>query len=400
MFISNLSLNTWWPFLSYLRLVAASLVSRNYFLRTSENAQEHLNWIYDTIKAIVPTEDCEDPRFLFHSTFQFQHCISTAISSCDRFSLYDQLRCPKIVTFIISKTESATETSFNPPHLRLPTSVALTTINVHLPERTTIHESTCSGGLPAMSLFARSRLAPPGETIDLTSTASASSSNISPSGNPPQLIDLTTPGPVSDSPRDHMHAVVALLRPAAIDLTQDTSDGSRKRRVARIPNSHLPPSQISSIKDEQTSDLIDTSSLQSSHPRMEEPITSSDPLAWNTVHQSETSGFDQQHAQKSGKKPLQPFPFLDFPPEIRNCVYKMLLTTPKIPIEFPEPTGRNRALRVAKWEKCTTWKMKRRHKTIFLEILEVSKQLHAEASGILYGCNTFKYRSDYGTYTQ
>lgn len=256
-----------------------------------------------------------------------------------------------------------------------------------------------------MSLFARSRLAPPGETIDLTSTASASSLNFSLSGHPHQLIDLTTSDPVSDLPRDHMHAVVALLRPAAVDLTQDTSDGSRKRRVARITNSpqkeaHLPPSQSSSVKDEQTSDLVDAGSLQRSHQRMEEPSTSSDPLAWNTTHQSETLGIDQQHARKPGKKSLQPFPFLDFPPEIRNCVYKMLLTTPKIPIEFPEPTGRNRALRAAKWEKCTTWKMRRRHKTIFLEILEVSKQLHAEASGILYGCNIFKYRSDYGTYIQ
>lgn len=255
-----------------------------------------------------------------------------------------------------------------------------------------------------MSVFARSRLAPPGETIDLTSTASASSSNISPSG-PHELIDLTTPDPVSDSPRDHMHAVVALLRPAAVDLTQDTSDKSRKWRVPRITESprreaHVPPPQISSVKAEQTSDLIDMGSLQSSHQQMEEPSTSSNSVAWNSTHQPETSGVDQRHARKSEKKPLVPFPFLNFPPEIRNCVYKMLLTTPKIPIEFPEPTGRNRALRAAKWEKCTTWKMRRKHKTIFLEILEVSKQLHAEASGILYGCNIFKYRSDYGTSTQ
>ena len=251
-----------------------------------------------------------------------------------------------------------------------------------------------------MSLSSRSRLALPGETIELTATASASSSKTSPSGHPPQLIDLTAPDPVSDSSRDHMHSVVALLRP--IDLTQDTSSGRRKRRVARITNSpqreaHLPLSQMSNVKAEQASDSIEVGSLQTFPSRMEEPSTSSIPLAWNPTRQSETLVVDQQHARKSGKKPLEPFPFMDFPPEIRNCVYKMLLTTPKTPVEFPEPTGRNRALRAANWEKCTTWKMKRRHKTIFLEILEVSKQLHAEASGILYGCNIFKYRSDYGT---
>lgn len=256
-----------------------------------------------------------------------------------------------------------------------------------------------------MSLSTRSRLALPGETNDLTATASASSSNVSPSGHPPQLIDLTAPDPVSDSSRDHMHSVVALLRP--IDLTQDTSGARRKRRVARSTNSpithsplreaRLPLSQISNVKAEQASDPIEVGPLQSSPPRTEGPSTSSIALGWNPTRQSETSVVDQQHARKSGKKPLEPFPFMDFPPEIRNCVYKMLLTTPKTPIEFPEPTGRNRALRAANWEKCTTWKMKRRHKTIFLEILEVSKQLHAEASGILYGCNVFKYRSDYGT---
>ena len=251
-----------------------------------------------------------------------------------------------------------------------------------------------------MSLSSRSGLALPGETIDLTATASASLSNVSPSGHPPQPIDLTAPDPVSDSSRDHMHSVVALLRP--IDLTQDTSAGRRKRRVARITNSpqreaHLPLSQISNVKAEQASDLIEVGSLKRSPPPTEEPSRSSISLAWNSTRQSETSAVDKQHARKSGKKPLKPFPFMEFPPEIRNCVYRMLLTTPKIPIEFPEPTGRNRALRAANWEKCTTWKMKRRHKTIFLEILEVSKQLHAEASGILYGCNVFKYRSDYGT---
>lgn len=257
--------------------------------------------------------------------------------------------------------------------------------------------ATCSDSLPAMPVFSRSRLAPQGETIDLTATASASSSSVPPSGHLPQLIELTIPDPVVGSPRDHMHAVVALLRPGAIDLTQDTSDDRRKRISSPRQKAHSPLSQSSKIEAEQMYDPTEIGSLQRSHQRTEErteePITSSIPLACN---RSETSVVDQEHARKAGKNPFRPFPFMEFPPEIRNCVYKMLLTSPKMPIEFPEPTGRNRALRAANWEKCTTWKMRRRHKTIFLEILEVSKQLHAEASGILYGCNIFKYRSDYG----
>ena len=266
--------------------------------------------------------------------------------------------------------------------------------------------ATCSDSISAMSTFSRSRSAPQGEKIDLTAPTTASPSSVLALGPPPQLIDLTLPNPVSGSPRDHMHAVVALLRPGGIDLTRDTSDGRRKGRAAgntRSPrlNAHSPLSPNSNIKAEQADDPIDTRSLQRSHQRTEKkPSMSSIPLACNPTRRSETSVVDQQHARTSGNSPFEPFPFLDFPPEIRNCVYKMLLTTPKIPIEFPEPTGRNRALRAANWEKCTTWRMRRRHKTLFLEILEVSKQLHAEASGILYGSNVFKYRSDYGMYTQ
>ncbi|CAF9906933.1 MAG: hypothetical protein ALECFALPRED_002757 [Alectoria fallacina] len=252
-----------------------------------------------------------------------------------------------------------------------------------------------------MSIFSQSGSAPRGETIDLTTAASASSSSVPPSGHTPQLIDLTMPDPVSGSPQDHMHTVVALLWPGAIDLSQDTSGGGPKGKAPGNTTSSRrkalsPSSRSSNVKAKQAYDSIGTESLQRSHQRTEESSMSSTPSIWNPIRRSESSVVDQQHARKFGKIPFKPFPFIEFPPEIRNCVYKMLLTTPKTPIEFPEPIGRNRALRAANWERCTTWKMRRRHKTIFLEILEVSKQLHAEACGILYGGNIFKYRSDYG----
>lgn len=280
-----------------------------------------------------------------------------------------------------------------------------TSTNVQLleqgpPSTTTI----CSDSMSVMPTFSRSRLAPPGETIDLTATPSASLSRLPPSGHPPQSIDLTVPDAVPGTPRDHMHAVVALLRPGAIDLTQVTSEGRRKGRVTGSPSSpgrkaQSPLPQSSNIRPEPAYDPVDIGIFPESHERTEKPSMSSIPLAWNPNCRSETSALiDQQRARKSGTRIPKRFPFMDFPPEIRNHVYKMLLTTPNIPIEFPEPTGRNRALRAANWERCKTWKMRRKHKTIFLEILEVSKQVHAEASGILYGGNVFKYRSDYGTY--
>lgn len=250
--------------------------------------------------------------------------------------------------------------------------------------------------------------------IDLTvATSTPSSSLPSPGHRSPPLIDLTVPDPVSSSPRDHMHAVVALLQPGAVDLTRDASDSRRKAGSAGTTNPSLrknrSPLAHINIEVEETYNPLEAGSLQKSHQRTKGRSVSTSPLAWSPVRHPEglvgsvgsaVSVVEQECGQKSGGKAFKPFPFVRFPPEIRNYVYKMLLTTPKVPIEFPEPTGRNRALRAAGWEKCTTWKIRRMHKTIFLEILEVSRQLHAEASGILYGCNVFKYRSDYGTCTQ
>ena len=255
-----------------------------------------------------------------------------------------------------------------------------------------------------MPVYPQARSVPQGEIIDLTASVSASnapSSHLAPLRTPTQLEDLTDLDPAPCSPRDHMHVIVSLLRPGA-SKDRDTPDVRRKGKIAENINStrrkaQSPLPQNSSIKDEQAYDSFDTLSLERSRARVEEPRMGSAPSASSQIRRSGIYVVDQQQVPKSTRKPFKPFPFLDFPPEIRNCVYKMLLTNPKAPIEFPEPTGRNRALRAASWEKCTTRKLKRMHKTIFLEILGVSKQLHAEGSGILYGCNVFKYRSDCGT---
>ena len=256
-----------------------------------------------------------------------------------------------------------------------------------------------------MPVHPQSKSVPQGEIIDLTASVSASrapSLRLAPLRTPTQLEDLANLDPAPCSPRDHMHVVVSLLRPDA-SKDRDTLDARRKGRVAENINStrgkaQLPLPQNSSIKHEQAYGSIDTLSLDRFGARVEEPRMGSTSSASSQIRRSGIYVVDEQQVPKSTRKPFKPFPFLEFPPEIRNCVYKMLLTTPKAPIEFPEPTGRNRALRAASWEKCTTRKSKRMHKAIFLEILEVSKQLHAEASGILYGCNVFKYRSDCGTH--
>ncbi|KAG7008386.1 hypothetical protein G7Y79_00006g020060 [Physcia stellaris] len=93
------------------------------------------------------------------------------------------------------------------------------------------------------------------------------------------------------------------------------------------------------------------------------------------------------------KRSRQPFNFLQLPPELRNRVYGLLLTTFD-PIELTR-ARQTTAKRTDDFAKCKTAKARRSFKTIFLEILQTSKQVHQEATTILYGNNVFKFRSDH-----
>ena len=100
------------------------------------------------------------------------------------------------------------------------------------------------------------------------------------------------------------------------------------------------------------------------------------------------------------RKPINTFPFLALAPEIRNNVYKLLLTRPyKEPIELPRPTSKAAKARSATIRDCKTAQQRRAHKQLFLEILATCRQIHDEASGIIYGCNIFQYRPHLGMST-
>ncbi|KAI9741954.1 MAG: hypothetical protein M1834_000343 [Cirrosporium novae-zelandiae] len=100
---------------------------------------------------------------------------------------------------------------------------------------------------------------------------------------------------------------------------------------------------------------------------------------------------------RKNKKPLKeedPFPFLQLPAEIRNIVYGLLLTTDVI--ELPR-LYYNINRRSAAWESAQRSAVKKaKFKNIFLEILQTCSQINIEATIIMYGCNTFKYRNPFG----
>ncbi|KAK0513997.1 hypothetical protein JMJ35_003719 [Cladonia borealis] len=244
------------------------------------------------------------------------------------------------------------------------------------------------------------------QTVDLTRLDSMPRSARSQPTWSSEIVDLTfSDNDQENTPvEDHMHAVVDILRPGAVDLTETETSSRRKRRNmgAADPShkrrrTHGSHSQAASIETKKKKSSVEPRLRQS--PQEKDgtmSLSSASSTRGSMPRRFEPTSRLSTQAKKASNAPFKPFPFMDFPPEIRNSVYRFLLTTPLTPIELPELTGRNGAAHRAQWAKCTTAKMRRKHKTIFLEILETCKQVHDEASGILYGCNVFKYRSNPG----
>ena len=243
------------------------------------------------------------------------------------------------------------------------------------------------------------------EAVDLTRLDSMPWSARSQPTRSSEIVDLTfSDSDGEDTPvEDHMHTVIDIIRPGAVDLTETQTSSRRKRtnmdaadpshKLRRTHGSHP---QATNVETKKRKRSMEPRLRQSRQEDAEtESLSNASPIG-STPRQSKPASSLKTQARKANTPPFKPFPFMDFPPEIRNSVYRFLLTTPLTPIELPELTGRNGAAHRLQWAKCTTAKMRKKHKTIFLEILETCKQIHDEASGILYGCNVFKYRSNPG----
>ena len=205
--------------------------------------------------------------------------------------------------------------------------------------------------------------------IDLTSTESELSQDEQ-QNKSSAIVVVDSTDEADEDPQDHMHAVIDLLR------SERTNKRFADDEDARGENRPSEPA---------TSDLDLHAGQQ---PSIGQPQTAYIP--------SDDEPAPQTLRRPSNKLPgLKRFPFLSFPPEIRNCVYKILLTTPNAPIELPRPTAKPERARMEKCRNTKKARQKAVHKRIFLEILVTSRQVHDEATGIMYGCNVFKYRSDH-----
>ena len=101
-----------------------------------------------------------------------------------------------------------------------------------------------------------------------------------------------------------------------------------------------------------------------------------------------------RRAKRAAKSPAPKrfFRFLDLPAELRNKVYCILLTNVE-PIEMTR-SRKTKGLQAEKFALAKTAKARSRVKRYFLEILQTNKQIHNEATMIMYGMNVFKFRSD------
>ena len=261
----------------------------------------------------------------------------------------------------------------------------------------------------------------PGEVFDLTS--SQRGVPIQSDSDPDELFGPSREALCPDDPDadhamqaqpDHMHAVVALLRPS---LTSYGQDGFKTKTSGIFHSRHTLPDISRSTREfkRPTSPAMSSKRQPSIAGNGEGTEGSSPHISTHKTRQwrpppSCSQGYTPPTSilpvtlfkvsvpvsiiknRALPYKTITPFPFLKCPPEIRNTVYRFLLTM-KNPIEFEGFLGRNGAMHRAQWSKCTSAKAKKRNKKLFLEILGVCRQIHDEASGIIYGFNVFKYRN-------
>ena len=75
--------------------------------------------------------------------------------------------------------------------------------------------------------------------------------------------------------------------------------------------------------------------------------------------------------------PSKPMPFMKFPPEIRDNIYRLSLVTGKEVVMYPEPHEMDDLPNFGRSRPC-------------VELLQVNKQVHEEASPVFYGENMFR----------
>lgn len=215
----------------------------------------------------------------------------------------------------------------------------------------------------------------------------------------PIEIDLTEDDPSDFTPAskdDHMHAVMSLLDPGCTRDSTRTSRSAKKRRISSSEPKTPEPMEDTEDRRRKPTRILRKPSVLPDYSDLQNPTTTSQLsiLQPTGLAQSPPRLQTLSIGKRKHHKPLKTFPlFLSLPPELRNTIYRfLLLTNNHQPIELPRLTGTVGRRRAAEWSRCDTSSKRRRHKVIFLEILQTCRQVYLEATGIVYGENVFKFR--------
>ena len=209
----------------------------------------------------------------------------------------------------------------------------------------------------------------------------------------------TTPKP----PTDHMHPVVEIIREqsslslnieAPKDVRAEEAEIASRRKKSSIARSPQRCRYADAAIITQSSAGMRRKELHKGSAFVIPSGINNQTIPESLIASHSTNPLYADNQFSIKRKASGAFRFLCLPPEIRNSVYRLLLTTPNSPIELPRLASKI-AKRSAEWQKCKSARRRARFKTIFLEVLQACKRIHDEASGILYGCNVFKFRSCY-----
>ena len=158
----------------------------------------------------------------------------------------------------------------------------------------------------------------------------------------PDAVDLTDD--TSVGPKDHMSTIAAMVR---AESRQTSNLNHRSKKKASSPSSIAEPPQQTSVPGRHSKPSINTNDTDgnSSSPPPRAPTDIVELSDSDDVH---IAGVKSKRPVKTKKHSVFRR-FLDLPPEIRNRIYALLLTTPGIPVEFPKLTGPEGRRRDAAW---------------------------------------------------
>ena len=161
-----------------------------------------------------------------------------------------------------------------------------------------------------------------------------------------EVVDLTDD--TSAQPKDHMSTIAEMIRQEhRQSSTTSLGNSNRKARMTASDSTKAPLPATSSPRQQEIPSASGSRGSLHDGGRViqEQPLDN-----FIDLSDSEEASITDIRSKRPKKSKTPTFhKFLELPPEIRNKIYRLLLTTPGIPIELPRLTGPEGRRREAAW---------------------------------------------------